>query len=94
MSAKYEPWHVGLDADLSETTLEECAPKLGPSFVYELHVNHALAPLARRLVKTMGADTRHHPYAPHINLVIDHTYENQEWSIHANGKAFGSRGVG
>jgi len=89
----YEPVAPGMECDLSETALEEAAPKLGPAFTYDLHVCIADIARARRLVRTMGADTQTHPFAPHINVLIDPEYNMREWSIHANGKALGSKGV-
>ncbi len=89
---KYEPLAT-YECDLSETPLEEAAAKIGPSFVYELRVNMLEEARARRLLRMMGADVQHHPFAPYINLIIERSYAQDEWSISANGKCVGSKGA-
>ncbi len=90
---RYEKLFVGMECDLSQTTLEEAANRLGPSFTYELRVNETQLPYARRLLRTMGADTMNHPFAPYINLVTQPGYRTDEWSIHANDRGYGSEGA-
>lgn len=90
---KYQKLFVGMECDLSQTPLEEAANRLGPSFTYELRINEVCLPYARRLLRTMGAHTRNHPFAPYINLVVQPGYDLDEWSIHANGRGYGSEGA-
>lgn len=89
----YQQVADGYDVDLSQHSIEEAAIHLSASFEYELRVSALGAPRARRMLHAMGADVRHHPFAPYINLVIDETYRSSEWSLSANGRAFGSKGV-
>lgn len=81
------------NADLSQTSMAECAVHLGPSFEYELHVNPFQGAWARQLVRTIGASVVPHPFAPVINVREDETLERHEWFISANDKAMGSAGA-
>jgi hypothetical protein len=79
---------------LSVTSLEECALRMRPSRSYVLYVGERLHPWAARLLKTIGATTQEHPFAPYISLVYDGRLEPQEWCI-TNGEdeSWGSEGL-
>lgn len=87
---KYEP--LPTPCNVSFVSLEEAAIRVGPSFVYELHVCVSNVLYARNVLKDLAATTRENPLAPYVNLVVDHSYGRDEWSLHANGKACGTEG--
>ena len=66
---------------LSETSLEECALRMRPSWVYTLHVANRQLPFAIMLVKRIGAFTQEHPFAPQINVTLDIRLKPDEWFI-------------
>lgn len=88
---KYEPFPC--PCCLSETSLMDAGLRLGPSFEYELHVHPMYGPWARQLVRTLGAATVRHPFAPAINVREDESISALEWFVSANGKSVGSEGV-
>jgi hypothetical protein len=45
------------------------------------------------ILKIIGANTKEHPTAPYINLILDESLEPHEWYITINGKSVGSPSV-
>lgn len=78
--------------NVSTTSLTEAAAYLGPAFVYELRANPFHTVWLKGLLKRIGADTQDNPLSPYINLVQDNSYDQDEWSLHANGKSMGTEG--
>lgn len=66
---------------------------IGPAFVYTLHVSPRALIETRTRLREWGADVRHNPMAPYINLEIDPLFGPHEWVLEANGARVGSRGV-
>ena len=80
--------------DLSTTALEECAIRMKPHANYKLYVHHKQFPYACMLVKHMGAESKDHPFAPFINVVVLDRLSHCEWFIEGDaGDAWGSPGV-
>ena len=75
----------------TELSLTECALRLGPSFIYTLHVHPREQLSTMYLLKRLGAVTAENPFAPFVNLVLDATTP-LEWWLEANGKSYGSCG--
>lgn len=88
----YQPLLIA--CTLCEVSLEECAIRMRPSWVYTLHVPNQLLPFSIMLVKKIGAFTQDHPFAPHINVVLDKTLDREEWYVkNESGEAWGSEGL-
>lgn len=80
--------------DMSTTALEECAIRMKPHSEYKLYVHHKNYPYACMLVKHMGAESKDHPFAPFINVVVLNTLQHSEWFIEGDARdAWGSPGV-
>jgi hypothetical protein len=78
---------------LCNIALAEAAQEIGPAFVYELRVSKQLACYARvTILFEMYQHARLNALTPFINLVVDETYDRDEWSLHANGHSIGSEG--
>lgn len=80
--------------DMSTTALEECAIRMKPHSSYKLYVHSKQFPYACMLVKHMGGESKDHPFAPFINVVVLDTLAHCEWFIEGDaGDAWGSPGV-
>jgi hypothetical protein len=80
--------------DLSTTALEECAIRMKAHASYKLFVHQKQFPYACMLVKHMGGESKDHPFAPFINVVILDTLKHCEWFIEGDAfDAWGSPGV-
>jgi len=85
----------GTPCDLSGKTLEAAACKLGPSFVYDLHIHPHNVVWVRNLVRHVMADVKENPLAPYINIIEDQEMlPRYAWCLAAGGKAFGSMAPG
>ena len=78
--------------DLSEISMQEVAHRLGPAFVYELHVRDSIVVWARGFLKKMNADTQNNPFAPYVNILTDNDLDSGEWYVTANQNSVGSKG--
>jgi hypothetical protein len=87
---KYAPLPVRMD--LSDVAMQEAAHRLGPAFVYELHIRDSMVVWTRGFLKKMNADTQGNPFAPYVNIVMDNDLIPHEWYVTANGKSVGSAG--
>lgn len=91
-AGRYYP--LPITCALSQTALEECAMRMRPVCVYRLHVGSALFPLAGMLLKSIGAVTQNHPFAPYIDLILSDRLEPVEWFIKGDEyQAWGSEGL-
>lgn len=70
--------------DLSVTTLEEAAQRLGATFVYTLTVAPTSVVWVRNFLRKLAVEVKDTPLAPYINLCTDYSYEGYEWSLAAN----------
>lgn len=97
---KYQPLHT--PCDLSETSLEDamiriCAATddqgrvMRSPIEYKLRVSDGQRIRAGRLLEQLNlVNVGRTPFRIHVELVADPEYSDFEWSVHANGKAFGS----
>lgn len=87
-------WYTAfqIDCACTETSLEEAAMHVGPSFVYTLHIHPTQELYMIRLLRNMNAHLVDHPFAPHINLVRHTGHGTWEWWLEANGRGKGSKG--
>ena len=88
---KYESIYP--QCDLTVSTLELAALKLGPAFIFDLYVAERNIIWVRSLLKGILADVRDNPLAPYINLHIEVGMGIYEWYLSANGKSVGSVGA-
>lgn len=88
---EYEP--LPMKYSLSRTSLEECALRLGPSFVYTLYVHPTRLLNARNRVRECYAQAPDHPLAPYINIKQVPEFEEDEWCLAANDRAVGVKGL-
>lgn len=84
---------LAVPADVCVPALEEAARRVGPAFLYILHVNGYQFWNCKRLLQKIAADSADNPFTPYVNLVEDGALSNWEWFLTANGKACGSQGV-
>jgi hypothetical protein len=87
---KYTPLPIRMD--LTEVAMQEAAHRLGPAFVYELHVRDSMVVHARGFMKKMNADTQGNPFAPYVNIATDNDLSTNEWYVTANQNSVGSKG--
>lgn len=87
---KPEYTELTIKCNMSRSSLEECARRIGPSFIYNLYVPSVKLLEARNRVRECLAHVKDHPFAPHINIVETPQFEEGEWCLEANGQAFGS----
>lgn len=72
--------------------LEECALRIGPSFIFDLYVHRRRLLETRNMLRRLSADVMENPMAPYINIRLhDHVNEG-EWWLQANDKSWGSAG--
>jgi hypothetical protein len=88
---KYHPLPVR--CSLCEVSLEDCAARLAPAFVYTLTVHPTQLVWTRQLLKKMGAAVQDNPFAPYVNVLTDVTLERGEWHLSDGNAAVGTLGV-
>jgi hypothetical protein len=76
--------------NLSRTSLEMAASKLGPAFTYNLYVHTIRLLQARNVVWSIVAHVQKNPFAPHVNIVECPSLDEGEWVLEANGLKTGS----
>jgi len=88
MQGRYKEFSI--PCDVSPVSMQDAANYLGPSFMYEIHVNPVATPYVRRIIREIGAASVPHPFAPAFNLIEDDSLARDEWFLSANGRAMGS----
>lgn len=79
---------------LCEVSLEQCAIGMSPARDYSLFVRRTMWPFACMLVRQIGANVQHHPFAPYINVTVYEYLEPTEWFIQGiHAECFGSEGL-
>lgn len=75
---------------LSKTTLEMAAHRVGPSFLYNLYVHASRLFQARNVVYVIVAHVKSNPFAPYVNIIECTALDEGEWVLEANERRVGS----
>lgn len=90
--ASYRPEYtqLGMQCSMSRTSFEQCARLLGPSFIYRLYVHPVKLLEARNRARECVALALNNPFAPYISIIETPEFEEGEWCLEANDKAYGT----
>jgi hypothetical protein len=80
----------GLYFQLSKTSLEMAARKVGPAFTYNLYVHTIRLLQARNVIYAIVAHVKSNPFAPYVNIIEAPAFDESEWVLEANDKRTGS----
>ena len=79
--------------DVTESALQSALSLLLDHQVCTLKVSSGEFLTTKALLRRITADLVDNPLAPQINLVIDESYKDYEWSLEVNGKIYWSPGA-
>jgi hypothetical protein len=81
-----------ISMNVSQTSLEEAARLVGPTFIYTLTVHPYELMYTRNMLRTLAAQTEGNPFSPYVNLCVDASFEKHEWTLKGDDKVFWSPG--